>query len=78
MKFLLENGANINGQDDTRKTALHRAAYKAKVEAVKVLIENSADVNAKDQMGHTPLYSAHHNSNLSLIFLWKLQSFIFN
>ena len=44
-EFLLENGADIEGQNYLGTTALHWAAMTGNVDLVKLLIENGADVN---------------------------------
>lgn len=45
VKTLLENGANINAQDEDGETALIVAAQNGHTETVKILLENGADVN---------------------------------
>lgn len=52
VKLLLENGANVNIQDESGNTALHYASANGKKDIVKHLLENQADasiVNAKEQ-----------------------------
>ena len=56
VKFLLENGANINSKDKYGRCPLHFALYEGNQEAqtlevVKFLIEKGADVNSKDGEG---------------------------
>ena len=46
--------SNVNAQNDSLSTALHRAAHKNDVELVNKLIEAGADYNMKDRMGRTP------------------------
>ncbi len=63
LKFLLENGADVNQQVDecnkvminAGESALHIANDK---EIVNLLIDLGADVNLKDKKGFTPLYYA--------------------
>jgi ankyrin repeat protein len=60
VRFMLDNGVDINGLYKDGETALHHAAEQAKTEFVKLLLEYGADVEIKggryDQ--HTPLFSA--------------------
>lgn len=58
VKFLLENGANVNGLDGW--TPLHGAAGHGRVKVVKILLANGADVNrcGRGKLGVTPLYLA--------------------
>ncbi|XP_024028188.1 acyl-CoA-binding domain-containing protein 1-like, partial [Morus notabilis] len=55
---LLENGAAINGRDQHRWTALHRACFKGWVETVRALLEKRVEVDAKDEDGYTTLHCA--------------------
>lgn len=56
MKFLIENGADINAVDKKGKTPLHLCCKLLKYPpAVKLLIENHADVSVQDQKQNTPL-----------------------
>lgn len=55
---LINNGVNINSQDDLGRTAIMIAAYANDVETAKALIEKGADVNIQDNMKNNPfLYS---------------------
>ncbi|KAG8376422.1 hypothetical protein BUALT_Bualt09G0061800 [Buddleja alternifolia] len=55
---LLENGALINGRDQNGWTALHRAAFKGRVDVSRALIEKGVDVNGRDEEGYTALHCA--------------------
>lgn len=46
--FLVENKANVNAKDNSRSTALHRAAKYGHLKVVTLLIMNGADICAKD------------------------------
>ena len=52
---LIDNGANVNFQDNTGKTALMHAAMSGSVVICKILIDNGANVNARDNTGKTAL-----------------------
>jgi len=64
LKFMLENGANVNGLYKNGQTALHHAAKQARPEFVKLLLEYGADVTIKDNTygKFTPLFAAVENS----------------
>ncbi|MDG1436637.1 MAG: ankyrin repeat domain-containing protein [Rickettsiaceae bacterium] len=61
VRFLLENGININlnnnsSSDKEEFTALHVAAQYTDLDIMKLLIEKGADVSAQDSEGETPLH----------------------
>ena len=48
VKYLLQNGANINDAKDIGGwSPLHKAAYFGKLDIVKLLHQNGAEINAK-------------------------------
>jgi hypothetical protein len=53
VKFLVEDGADVNARSHTQNTALHWASSR---DVVKYLIEKNADVNAIGENGETPLH----------------------
>eukprot|EP01041_Mallomonas_annulata_P007586 gene7586-15547_t len=55
LKFLIENGADINSKDDRGRSELFRACVISDKEAVKLLINAGADVNAKTNNGISAL-----------------------
>lgn len=58
-KLLLENGAEINHQDNAGNTALMYAlANHADISYVQTLLDNGADVNLTNNMGETALWTA--------------------
>ena len=67
-KFLIENGADING-NSKMGTPLMAAIVKGNTEAAKLLIENKADVNAADENGTTALIYASNFKNYDLVSL---------
>ena len=46
LRLLLENGADVNAKDRSKKTALHMAADKGHVSTLKLLLKNGADINS--------------------------------
>jgi ankyrin repeat protein len=60
--WLLDHGANVNGEQQTGRhvglTALHRAAFFDSFEVAQLLIARGADVNANRSRGSTPLFYA--------------------
>ncbi|GKT27072.1 ankyrin repeat domain-containing protein [Acidovorax sp. SUPP3334] len=55
LKWLLENGADVNKKDGAGWTALHFACEYKSIESIKSLIQGGADVNSKNNLGATPL-----------------------
>lgn len=55
VKYLVENGADINAKNGGGETALIVASD---LEVVKYLVEHGANVNAKNKNGNTPLILA--------------------
>jgi ankyrin repeat protein len=66
VKFLLDNGANINVVSQG-KTALHNAVQFGNRAMVELLLQRGADVKAKDGTGGTPLHEAAQNGFLSIV-----------
>jgi hypothetical protein len=56
IRFLIDNGADVNARDQLQGTALVRAAGTfGNLEAVQVLLSAGAEVNVQDKNGMTPL-----------------------
>lgn len=55
LKFLLEQGVDVNAADGFGATALHTAAKRGYDEVVKFLAGHGADLNAADRTGRTAL-----------------------
>ena len=58
MRVLIDHGANVAAQDETRSIPLHLAAFWCNVQAVQLLIEHGDDVLAQDGNHRTPLHHA--------------------
>ncbi|KAL5171757.1 putative ankyrin repeat protein [Glycine soja] len=59
IKRLIEGGAAVDGRDQHGWTALHRACFKGRVEAVRaLLLERGVEVDARDEEGYTALHCA--------------------
>ena len=71
VKSYLENGGNVNLQDEPGNTPLHRATNAdwkgSHLEMVKLLIERGANVNAIDDTHHTPLHLASNAATAALL-----------
>ena len=68
VRFLLNQGADVNLKDDYGFTALHLAAVISMYEAVICLVENGADVNAVNLRDVTPLMMAcDDDSNMDVV-----------
>ena len=68
VRFLLNQGADVNLKDDYGFTALHLAAVSSMYEVVICLVENGADVNAVNLRDVTPLMMAcDDDSNMDVV-----------
>ncbi|KAI1698738.1 ankyrin repeats (3 copies) domain-containing protein [Ditylenchus destructor] len=59
-KILVKHGADVNAHNIHGKSALHKAAEKGRVVAVKALIDLGAELEEKDKDGFTPLELAEN------------------
>jgi len=69
VKFLIDNGANLETKILCRMTALCYAAFYANMEMMELLLKAGARVNAQDENGYTPL----HNVAAGGWMLWDEQ-----
>jgi len=54
--ILIENGSDVNAEDNTGMTPLHAAVKSADLKCSKILVKNGAMVSKKDRCGNTPLH----------------------
>jgi ankyrin repeat protein len=69
IKYLIQNDADVNANNEDGETALHRASINGHLEVVKLLIENNADVNAINEQEETALHIASFNEHLEVVKL---------
>lgn len=69
--WLVDNKADINGQNKTGFTALHHAVEKNNIEIVELLIEYGADKNIKNKRGLKPIDLAITNKFTEILKLLK-------
>jgi ankyrin repeat protein len=67
VKFLVENGANINETVNTGSTPLAVAMLAGNFEIADYLIQKKADINKADMMGMSPLMWAVKDGNLKVV-----------
>jgi len=69
IKFLIENGADINGKDNEGNTVIMYACDGCSPdnEVVKYLIDNKVDIHAKNKKGETVLSYAQKNNNTKIV-----------
>ena len=68
IKYLIEQGANINAKNDLGCTALmSAAAYKSNFNVVRYLVEQGADIHIKNRFGHTALIFAVRYSHPNIV-----------
>ena len=67
VKFLAEEGADINAIKHKRWTVLHSATYEGNLEIIRFLLEKGANPNIKDTNGKNPrdiaILSSRHNKD---------------
>jgi ankyrin repeat protein len=58
VKYLIEDGADIEARSDSQWTPLHSQAYGGHTDGVELLLEHGADIEAKHAYDMTPLISS--------------------
>ena len=64
VKLLISKGANVNAEDEEKKTPLHYAAETGQMEVVQLLVEAGADINAGEGKWtalHGAVYEGHRD-----------------
>ncbi|XP_050364977.1 protein VAPYRIN-LIKE-like [Argentina anserina] len=69
LKSCLAEGAEVNGRDQNGWTPLHRAAFKGRIECVKVLLNHGAQLDVVDNAGYTPLHCAVEAGHVQVALL---------
>jgi ankyrin repeat protein len=67
VRHLLNEGANVNVQNNDGNTPLHFAAEKGRLGVIRLLLERRADVNVQDKDGNTPLVSAAVGGHVDVV-----------
>jgi len=67
IKFLLSNGANIEGRNQYKQTALHRAIGRENVAAIEMLLQHGASIHATNQDGKTAVELAKGCANKAIL-----------
>ncbi|HOZ68686.1 MAG TPA: ankyrin repeat domain-containing protein [Chitinophagaceae bacterium] len=62
LKWLVDQGANLDHQDRNGYSALHFAGQNGLVEIARFLLEKGANPNLQDSHGNSPLWTAVFNS----------------
>jgi hypothetical protein len=65
----IDDGADVNGADESGQTALHFAADRGNIDCIRILIESGADVNAVDCDGIGVLQTAVMGGNIDAVKL---------
>jgi len=71
LKYLLENGANVDATDKIGWTALMYSTSYDSIDDVKLLIDHKASLNIKNNKGHTALYYAENYKYERIVKLLK-------
>jgi len=69
VKYLIQNGANINVSNGAGNTPLIYASTHGYYDIAKLLLENGADVNEYMEYGYSALYFASLHGNLEIVKL---------
>lgn len=75
VEILINNGANINYQNNNGLTALHAACQNNHANIVSLLINNGAIYDVQDNEGNTPLHIACKNKSLACAKILIMQNY---
>ena len=73
VKFLLNNGAEIDGKNINGKTALMYASERGHIASIKLLIQNQADVSLRDNQNQIASNLASTEQVSNFLRTYKLQ-----
>lgn len=66
LRLLLNNGANIEAEDEYGKTALHVSAGSGHLEIIKLLLDRGAEIEAVDDYDITALHLSVQNRHIKI------------
>ena len=69
VKFLIDNGGNVNYKDIYGNTAIHKASSNGRLKIVRLLINRGANINTKTNGGYTALMTATINDHKEIVSL---------
>jgi uncharacterized protein YegJ (DUF2314 family) len=69
LRFLVEQGGDVNARTNYGATPLHFAALFGEVRAATCLLEKGAHVDAKDELGLTPFHGAQSGEHRAMVEL---------
>ena len=68
VEYLIENGADIEAQDDNEETPLHYVSYSGYVDIVKLLLSKGANKRVKNKYDETPYDNAKTSEIKKLLY----------
>lgn len=67
VKYLVENGADVNNQAIDGDSALHESASSGHLDVVQYLVRQKANIYIRNKVGQTVLHSAVKSNNIDII-----------
>ena len=64
---MVNNGANIEDENDQGSQPIHTAAFSGNLEVIKYLIKNGVELEIRNKMNHTPLMIAAEQENYEVV-----------
>ena len=71
LRYLIEQGGNVDAKASNGYTPLHLAASGGHVECVKVLLEHGANINEPDDFRKTPINTAELGARMGVVKVLK-------